>query len=55
MNRSRQWGQILLGIGIGLLIGAVTGFLKQDPQGATVTLVLAVLCLVGGLYLTRRR
>ncbi len=43
-----------MGIGFGLLIGAAIRFVKQDPQGATTALVLAVLCIVGSLYLIRR-
>lgn len=54
MKGNRQWGQILLGIGIGLLIGAITACVKQDTQTATITLVLAVICIVLGLYLMRR-
>lgn len=54
MKSVQQWGQILLGAGLGLLIGAVTSFVRQDIRAATAALLLAVLCVCTGLYLMRR-
>ncbi len=54
MRNTQQWGQIVLGIGIGLLIGAVTSYFRQATQAATIALVLAALCVGVGLSLMRR-
>lgn len=55
MRAAPQWGQVLFGIGLGLLIGAISNLVKRASVAATVLLLLAVLCLSAGLYLMRRR
>jgi ABC-type uncharacterized transport system permease subunit len=53
--KRRRWGQILLGIGIGVLIGTLITYLQQhDVRGATFMIGLALLFLAIGLTLMRR-
>ena len=54
MRTTRQWGQILLGIGLGLLLGAVSQLFRQQPQSAGILLALAVIFIAAALYLMRR-
>jgi uncharacterized membrane protein (Fun14 family) len=54
MNSSR-WGQIALGLGIGVLIGTIITYLQQhDVREATFMIGLALLFLAIGLTLIRR-
>ncbi|WP_407569883.1 hypothetical protein [Deinococcus altitudinis] len=53
--KRNQWGQIILGIGIGVLIGAVTSYLREPDAGkATFLLGLGLLFFGIGLSLMRR-
>ena len=54
MKATRQWGQILPGISLGLLLGAVSQLLRQQPQSAGILLTLTVIFIAAALNLMRR-